>query len=417
MKKIITITLTALLALSLCSCGSDTNETGKINNVPSSERGSGVSCEIEDGQTQFNPQETALDYKWEMTNIGRAKLSLPYPAGWTVSKKSDYDITFTAPQDDKYFPTQTVTFHSTLEMEQIVDIHDLETRFEQQLQLDRYTYNETYLQLTPSSSGERYVVNTKISDPNDNLQLSVRDDKASLLIRGSKEPDIKFYHQANYFFWSSFPCVLSGVTPQKNSDRLNDLLTYMMSNSKVLNSELKDLRAETLFNSTSEMTFPMSSIYTRKEFEPGVQFSSAEGFVCAKNTGTGYSQSSLIVFEVPSESFNMTSTTFEGAYKKHILRCIFGGLASKLDLSGYMKYDDGYVIFNGTPATEYVYYMTVNSTDELPSGYYYGQQWELIMYPIEHEGMTDLVCLCAPVDGMIWAFDNIRNMAKELTYE
>ena len=415
MRKIIAILLATLLVLSLCSCGSE--ETGKIDDMPAKSGDAGAVNTVKSGSTQFIPQNTKLDYKWKNAEIGRAKLSLPYPSGWSMSKKTDYDISFVAPQDDKYFPGQTVTFHSTLEMEQIVDIHDLETRFEQQLQLDKYYCDGTYLMLSPSSSIERYVVNTKVSDPNDNLQLSTMDEDVSLLVRGNKEPNREFYHQATYFFWCGFPCVLSGVTEHDSSDELNDLLIYMMSNSKEIESELKSLSPVTLFNSTSEMTFPMSNIYMRKEADPGELFSSAEGFVCPSDTGTGYSQSALVVFETETDKFHMTSNTFEGAYKDHILQNIFGLSVSKLRLSGYMKYDDGYVDFNGTRAKEYVYCMTVGSTGDLPDGYYYGQQWDLILYPIEHEDVTDLVCICAPTDGMIWAFDNIVNMAKKLTYK
>lgn len=412
-KKLFAAIFSLLLALTLGSCA-EKDDYGDIQEIeiPQQEE---ESDEPEE-ESELNPQPTSLDYEWAYENIGRACLSLPYPKSWTVEKETDYDICFAAPSDDSYFPGGAVYFHSTLESGDIEDIHQLYKKtFAAKILQDRFPYKSSYIQLGYAAA-DKSVVNTKVSEPELNYQIAFKDWDAYATERGTGEASGNFYHQATCFYWRHYPCVLTGLVDEKKADQLDDLLTYMMSNSKYIFDRTKSVREVTVFPKTTGLTFPISTRYEQVDADPGNKFEKATGFACPVDSGTGYSQSSLFIYETDSNGFDATLEDFE-QYKSIIIRNASGIENPAEQTEGYMKSDSGYVDFATGRQDEYVYEFSVTDTKNLPKGCFAGQIWRAEMFALEHDGKTDLVVICAPTDGLIWAIDLTKLMAGGITYK
>ena len=413
-KKLLAGLIAAIFVFSLFGCGGG-GDYGDINDVESTAPPEEETAAANE-ESDFNPQNTNLKYKWKYEDIGRACLSLPYPASWQVSKKTDYDICFVSPEDDPYFPGSAVYFHSTLESGDIEDIHQLyKTTFASQMLKDKFPYKDSYLQMG-FSSVDKTVVNTQVSDPELNYQTAFKDWDANALLRGTSEIDESMYHQATCFYWQHYPCILTGLTFEQKADDLDDLLTYMMSNARYISDQTDVSTKVTVFPKTTGLTIPMSPLYEQVQADPGKKFSAAAGFMCPADSGTGYSQSSLFIYETDTEGFDATLEDFE-KYKSVIIGNASGIENPNEQTEGYMKYDSGYVDFGKTRADEYVYEFSVTDYENIPDGCFPGQIWRAVMYPLEHNGKTDLIVLCGPTDSLIWAMDLIRFLSKGISYK
>ena len=413
-KKLIITLLSAILLFCVSGCGE--KDYGDIEEVTIPTESEEQAAPEE--ESELNAQSTKLGYKWKYENIGRACLSLPYPAGWEVEKETDYDICFVSPPDDPYFPDCAVYFHSTLESEDIDDIHQLYKKtFASKILQDRFPYKGSFLQMGYGSP-DKSVVNTKVSKPELNYQIAFRDWDADARLRGSNEVDESLYHQATCFYWRHYPCILTGLVSEKKADQLNDLLTYMMSNSKYIFDRTESVKEVTVFPKSTGLSFPVSARYEQIEADPGEKFDKATGFVCPVDSGTGYSQSSLFIYETDSSVFDSTLEDFE-KYKSIIIRNASGIENPNEQTEGYMKFDSGYVDFATGRQNEYVYEFSVTEkdADSLPAGCFAGQIWRAEMFALEHNGKTDLVVLCAPTDGLIWAIDLVKLMAGGISYK
>lgn len=413
MQRIILATLfIVILLLGLCSCGA-TDDYGSIHKVETSAPRAEESSTPAEASV-FNPQETSLHYEWRRENIGRAGLSLPCPSSWQAEKETDYDICFISPNDDPYLPNTAIYFHSTLESEAIGDIHRLyKTTFASRMLQDKYPYQGSYLQMG-FSSPDKTVVNTKISDPELNYQIAVKDRDANALLRGRHETDEEMYYQANCFYWRHFPCVLTGLVNNRQADTLNDLLTYMMSNASYIGDVGKKAETVTVFPNSARLRFPLITLFAPAAADAGESFRGAEGFLCPADSGTGYSQSSLYIYEADADVLDMTLEDFE-KYKTVIIRNATGIADPMTQTEGYMEYDSGYVDFGKLRAEEYVYEFTVTETKNLPRGCFAGQSWKAALYPLPCGEAVCLIAVCAPSDGFIYAFDQIRLMASGIS--
>jgi len=412
-RKLLAALFAAALLLSLCSCDAD-EDYGIIHKIettaPRAEKD-----EAPAEASVFNPQKTDLKYEWRRENIGRANLSLPCPASWRTEKETDYDICFKSPNNDPYFPDAAIYFHSTLESEEIRDIHRLyKTSFAAKMLQDKFPYQDSYLQMG-FSSADKTVVNTKISDPELNYQIAVKDQDANALLRGAGEIDEEMYHQANCFYWRHFSCVLTGLAESGKEDLLDDLLTYMMSNASYIDDVPEKSEEVTLFQRSARMRFPVISLFKPAAADAGDQFLDAEGFLCPADSGTGYSQCSLFIYEADAASFDQSLEDFEN-YKAVIIRNAAGIENPNEQTAGYMKYDSGYVDFGKVRAAEYVYEFSVTETDNLPKGCFPGQVWKAALYPVSYGKRIYLICLCAPQDAVACAMDQIKLMAGGLSF-
>ena len=412
-RKLLAALLSAALLFSLCSCGAD-DDYGSIQKLePSAPRTEENDAPAE--ATIFSPQGTNLNYEWRREKIGRAFLSLPCPASWRTEKETDYDICFKSPNNDPYFPGAAIYFHSTLESEEIRDIHRLyKTTFAAKMLQDKFPYQDSYLQMG-FSSADKTVVNTKISDPELNYQIAVKDEDANVLLRGSREIDEEMYHQANCFYWRHFPCLLTGLAESGKEDLLVDLLTYIMSNASYINDVSEKTEEVTLFQRSARMRFPVISLFKPAAADAGEQFLGAEGFFCPADSGTGYSQSSLFIYEADAAGFDQSLEDFEN-YKAVIIRNAAGIEDPNEQTAGYMKYDSGYVDFRKVRAAEYVYEFSVTATENLPKGCFAGQVWKAALYPVPYGKRIYLICLCAPQDAIPCAMDQIKLMTGGLSF-
>ena len=412
-RKLLAVLLASALLLGFCGCGKG-GDYGSIHTVKT------AAPQTENTETlaeaaAFHPQETALNYEWKRETIGRAGLSLPYPASWSAEKETDYDICFRSPNNDPYFPDVTIYFHSTLESEEITDIHRLyKTTFASRMMQDKYPYQGSFLQMG-FCSADKTVVNTKISDPELNYQIAVKDYDANALLRGTGEIDDEMYYQANCFYWRHFPCVLAGLVKSEQEDVLNDLLTYMMSNASYINDGIEKTEDVSLFPDSARISFPLRTLFEPAAADPGRTFRCAEGFLCPADSGTGFSQSSIFIYEAEKDGFDLMLEDFE-QYKAIIIRNATGIGNTNEQTEGYMKYDSGYVDFGDARAEEYVYEFSVTGTENLPKGCFAGQTWQAALYPLVRGDKVYLITVCAPSDAMLYALDQIKLMADGLTF-
>ena len=405
-KTITAITVLLSLSLSLFSCTDD--RFGEIEDVDIQE---GVSTETVKGNSDFSSVKTDLGYSWKHENIGRAMLSLPYPSAWTLIKNTDYDISFSAPEDDPYLSGCRIYFHSTLQAEEVINADNIISHFDMQILSDRFPYKGKYVTLLPTSQPEKFVVDTRLSEPEYNLQLSYKDWDADVRISGSEKTDNEMYHQTTSFYWKGFPCILTGLCPEKDAGKLDSLLMYMLSNASCISDTLSDTETVTVFEESSGLTFPISPLYEMHSIDPGPA-EDAVMFSCPSDSGTGYSQSFLVIYELSSSDFHINESTFEKKVLSPLLKCTIGTDR----ISGYMSSEDGSVVFGKDKTDELIYSFTVENMQNMPEGLFYGQNWEIDIYPVSHKEKTFLVCLLSTYDGQMFAFDLIKLMAENISY-
>ena len=415
-KKLIALTLILLLTTSFfTSCGDDV-EYGDIHksNVSSSDEDD--SQDEKPGGKYFTPVEDTLGYKYKYINIGRANLSLPYPSTWKVTKETDYKIKFKAPSNDPHFPNCTFYFRSTFETTEPYDAKEILDPFDLAIQGDTFTYEGKSVKMLPSSEVEQFMVDTRICKPEYNLQMHYRDWDANIQSGGNFEE--KPYFQKTTYLWYKFPCLLTGMVPQEDADKLYDLLVYMMSNGKFIDDEIEETRTVQIFNTSSKMSFPLSTLYNETDADPGELFERAVSFICPDNTGTGYSHSMISIYETKKSEFEpIREETFQKIYRNLLLRNAFGLDDSDLTVYGYLDPTmTGTVKFGKYETSEYVYRF---SLDNVPSGsesIFDHQQWMFVIYPITHGDTVDIVVLTTTEDGLVWTYDCIELMSKYIGF-
>lgn len=410
-SKLLLVCMIIMLLFSFSGCG-DEEEYGEISDVVTTDIGK--DADGEEISSIFKKQDTDLNYEWDNFDNGRAHIRIPYPAGWSVSMKTEYDVYITAPADDPVFPGMTVCFDSPLEQTAIRASDDLIAFVYEHLTNNIYSFSGINTQIDEdAASADKIVVNTQISDPNRQLQKTWKDWD---VITMDGDPD-RYYRQITGFYWYNYPCTLSALCPNEKADKLNDLLTYMFTNSVYINNSLGKTENVTLFED-SGFTIPMSPIYEQKTSEVDDLFSNAVTFYCPIGTGTGYSQSYLSIYEAPTTVVDISSKNFEKKYLPLFIRNTLEKTPKDLDLQGYMVADDGSVTFSGNKTQEFVYWFQPSYYNSgLPEGCYKYQAWKMLVYPIMHGDITDVVVLVCPHDSLSNAFELIEHMTVELEYK
>lgn len=404
--------LIPLMTLSSCK---DEDDYGEVGNAV--ETAESVDTEGNAVDSMFHAQPTALPYKWKTFDNGRAHIRMPYPDGWSAEMDADYVIRFAAPKDDKIFPGMTLYFVSTLEKTEIRTSDDIANLVNPLDSHITYRYDGTKIKPDIAATYDDVVVNKKISDPNLQLQKAYRDWN----LMTTSGIDDTYYMQKTSFLWYQIPCTLSAVCLNDNADQLNDLMTYMFSNSKYIANSFGKIEMDTVFRD-SGMTIPMSGIYERLDADPGDIFDGAVTYTCPAGSGTCYSQSCLSIYETSADKLHSAEgafvDTFETRYLPTITKTVFGVSPKQMDMQGYMASTDGHVTFNDQETPEYIYHFSIGYyATKLPPHTFIYQNWDMAIYPIEHGDYVDIVVLTAPQDVIESAFDLIKLMSVKLEYK
>lgn len=400
----------------LTGCGSSV-DYGNINKVDQTESKQQETEKIP--KAQFNATKSHLSYSYEHITIGRAKMILPYPKGWDVSKTTDYDIKFSAPKDDPYFPNANIYFHSTLEMKTYYDTQHIMEEFEEVAQTDKFYFYGDMINIRPSSEVEEYAVDSDISKAEYNLHLTYRDYDAN--VQGLKRgKDHKPYYQRTVFTWYSTPCILSGIVDESQADNLNDLLLYMMSNCSYINEKLTETQKVTIKTPESKISFPLSPLYKETSADTGDRFDHVSMFACDANSGTGHSHSSIALYEAKKSKFKkIDNETFAATYLDLLLDNHFGVTSDDYEVYGYIDLTmNSSVDFNGKNTKEYVYRFDWGPMDvgEL-EGCFANQSWIIALYPIEYRDKIELLILTTPDSGLIWSMECVELIAKYISFK
>lgn len=418
LKKLISLSLAALLSFNiiyLTACSND-DEYGDFEDVVITET---TDSEGNTPDPQFTPTENKFTYDFAYHNVGRAMLTIPYPKTWTVEKTTDYDIAFRAPSDDPYFPNAVIYFHSDLSIyDNVTDAGDMKALFGADIQNDIFNYEGNRIKINPSSYIEKEVVNTNVSKAEYNYQLSYRDWDASVYTTSGNSLKDTYYHQTTVFSWHKFPCVLTGLVPDKSADQLNDLLLYMMSNIGYINDSLGKTESVTIFENTTKLTFPCSPLYKETSADPGKIADRVVQYACPADSGTGYSHSYLTIYETDKKSFKkLDSETFDETYVDTLLFNTLGITQSNTEVTGFFEPTGGSLVFGKNRVDEYIYRFTIRNAPEHLQGIYDGQPWFIAIYPVEHNGKIDLITLTTTESGSIWSLDVLKLIAKYISYK
>lgn len=404
-KKTFLCLCTFILIIVLCGC--DKVEQGEIKDVNIEE----AQSSIKTIQSDFNPLTDEPGYKYKYLDVGRAHISIPYPSKWTVSGQTDYDITFTAPDDDPFFPGCQIMFHSDLEVTiNTSDVHNVMREYEGVINNYQYAYKGEKLMVTPSSSLDVSQVNTKISDPNNHDLISYRDFDADVINVSGRIPNDALYHHVTAFYWKDYSCILSSLCSMDQNETMNELILYMMSNSEYIEASLGKTKNYTLFEDTHKIKLPISEYYIGSDIVGNSYINDGYTFTCPANSGTAFSHSFITVLEVNGENTKLTESEFEKKYLDIILKNCFGITSKDENIYGYMESGGSISVSNQT-VPEYIYkfdFSPGTKAKDVQSN----QAWEIVIYPIINDGVTDILILTTPEEAIDSTFDTIKLIIK-----
>jgi len=404
-KALPVILLMATMMFALCSC--EEPEQGKINEVKIEENKSAVQTIPSD----FNKLSDEPGYRYKYHDIGRAHISIPYPEKWTVSKETDYDVTFTAPDTDRFFPGCQIKFHSSLEQNyDTSDIHDVMKDYEGIINNYQYPYNGMKIKVIPSSTTDIRQVNTKISDPNNHDLISYRDLDADVLNTSGKIPNDALYHHVTAFYWKDYSCILSSLCSMDKNEAMNELILYMVSNSEYIEDSLGTTTIYTLFEDSHKIKVPISEYYVGREIAGNKYINSGYTFACPADSGTAYSHSFLTFLEIEGEKTKLTEEEFVKKYLDTILKANFGITSKSENIYGYMT-SEGSINLNSQTVPEHIYKFDF-SPGTKAQNVQVNQAWEIIIYPVKNNGVTDFIILTTPEMSLISTFDTIKLIIK-----
>ena len=406
-KTVVAIVLVISAVLSLTGCKG-------FGGISGSETKSKVPYKTaEEERSAFNPTENPFkEYTYKTFDNGRGFIRMQYPDTWKMSKTSDYRIVFQAPEDDPHFPGMTLIYRSRLGSYEVIDTDTYKDEVNGYLREETYSWNGDSFKIANTNSVTKRTTNSDIQNTKANA-FSVFQYEDIEVDKGIED----LYMENLIFFWDFIPISLSAITENEKSEDLKALLQYMMSNSKAVENSI----AVTEQKKACSVEIPICPLYESVGAQTGASFSDAAVFACPSDTGTGFSQSSIAVYEMPKDEWIdefCDDQTFELFYYPTLLANAFGSDAKdKLTTSGYFVSTGGNLTISGKKAKEYIYEFAISETKETSDILYQGQDWVLAMYKVDNGDKVDLFVLTTTKDAISATTDVMMKIAEKTKWE
>ena len=395
-SKIVTLMCVILLILSLSPCEKKA-EFGEIEDIEINE------TEDYAEENIFKPVDDDLGYEYKVFRHPRAYMQFQYPAGWTLSVDSARHLTFQAPADDPQLPGITIHVLHDFGMGHMYrdTVGSYGQIFDSDTHAIYYKLEDSYYRQSGYTAPASQETDTSFSNRPDTLSKAIFKNVNMVHQSMGTMPKEKCDIVQYYVKWADIPTVFSVAGNNECTDKMESLLTYMVSSITYLRDEITTTQNITY----DDITIPVPSWFVKRE--ENIFYSDFKESTCCSGMGVG-------IFHTSEE---LTPENVMFTYAEKMSQYFLPGKGKAYNNGYSCMRKDGTTNINGKTADIFTVTVTILPVQDSPAEFYTGgQTWYLTIYsfPSEDKGYSQIAIWSqdSQVEYLYSLRQNIETRAK-----